>query len=170
MNIIIFGNSGSGKSTLAKRLSAGNNIPHLDLDEVAWQDTSPPERLPIAESEQKIDSFTSSNKSWVIEGCYTSLISHIAESASHLYFLNIPVEQCVENCQRRPWEPHKYKTKQQQDDNLPALIHWVKDYQHRDDEFSHNSHQQFFEKHYGPKTEMTSNTQAVLIPNTIQAK
>lgn len=48
--IVIFGNSGSGKSTLATMYSAKYDLPHLDLDTLAWLNTSPPERKPVEDS------------------------------------------------------------------------------------------------------------------------
>jgi len=74
MRTVIFGNSGSGKSTLASRLAREKNLHHLDLDTIAWQDCSPPTRLPLIESEEKILSFINKSQNWVIEGCYSSLL------------------------------------------------------------------------------------------------
>ncbi|WP_227819924.1 AAA family ATPase [Marinobacterium aestuarii] len=90
--IIIFGNSGSGKSTLAKALCKGEHLSHLDLDLIAWQPTSPPQRKPIAESKQEIDAFISANAAWVIEGCYSDLLELALPAASEIIFLNLPVE------------------------------------------------------------------------------
>ena len=42
--IMSFGNSGSGKSTLAKEYADKFGLAHLDLDSLAWKNTSPPEK------------------------------------------------------------------------------------------------------------------------------
>ena len=123
--ILIFGNSGSGKSTLARRLCETHNLSHLDLDTIAWKPTSPPERKPIEESDQEIQAFTASNETWVIEGCYTDLLKLVEAQSTEIVFMNLPIELCIANARARPWEPHKYKTKQAQDDNLPMLIDWM---------------------------------------------
>lgn len=160
MKIIIIGNSGSGKSTLAGRLANDNGLAHLDLDEIAWQEDHPTTRRSVEDSAQLIDAFTDSHPGWVIEGCYASLIEHAAKRASILYFLNLPVEACVENCRNRPWEPHKYRSKEEQDRNLSMLIDWVQDYFTRDDDFSHASHRRIFDAFAGEKIEYISNRQA----------
>ncbi len=124
--ILIFGNSGSGKSSLAKELSLNASLAHLDLDTLAWRPASPPERAPLAESAKEIVSFAVSNKAWVIEGCYTDLLEIVGSMANELIFLNLSVEQCVNNARRRPWEPHKYESKAAQDNNLEMLIDWIR--------------------------------------------
>ncbi len=160
MRVIVIGNSGSGKSTLAGRLASENGLPHLDLDEVAWQKHHPTTRLSVEASAELIDAFTGCHQDWVIEGCYASLIEYVAKRASKLYFLNLPVQACVENCRNRPWEPHKYRSKDEQDRNLSMLINWVQDYFARDDDFSHASHRRIFDRFEGEKVEFISNRQA----------
>lgn len=50
-----------------------------------------------------------------------------------LIFLNPGVEACVRHCRARPWESHKYPTRDAQDANLAMLIDWVRSYPSRDD-------------------------------------
>lgn len=155
--ILIFGNSGSGKSTLARHLRETRGLAHLDLDTLAWKPTSPPERKPIEESAQKIQEFTTSNKTWVIEGCYTDLLKLVEGQSSEIIFMNLPIELCIANAKARPWEPHKYDTKQAQDYNLPMLIDWIAQYTKRDDTFSYTAHKQFYENYSGNKKMITQN-------------
>lgn len=167
---IIFGNSGSGKSTLAKKLSAENKLAHLDLDTLAWLSTTPPQRKPITDSAKEIAIFTQKYENWVIEGCYSDLLellttkSNIDEvkswvkcTANEMVFLDLPIDTCIKNSEQRPWEPHKYSSKQAQDENLGMLIHWIKDYEKRTDSFSKNSHQALYESFEGKKTTIKSN-------------
>ncbi|WP_333973618.1 AAA family ATPase [Alteromonas mediterranea] len=156
--ILIFGNSGSGKSTLARHLRETRGLAHLDLDTLAWKLTSPPERKPIEESDQEIKAFTASNETWVIEGCYTDLLKLVEAQSTEIVFMNLPIESCIANAKARPWEPHKYDTKQAQDDNLPMLIDWIAQYTKRDDTFSYTAHQQFYESYSGSKRMVTQNT------------
>ena len=134
--IVIFGNSGSGKSTLAKKLNMQFNIAHYDLDNIAWLPTSPPERMPLDQSIKAIEAFTDQNEGWVIEGCYGDLLELVLPAATEVIFLNLPIERCIENARNRPWEAHKYKSKQEQDANLENLINWIQEYESRDDIFS----------------------------------
>ena len=154
--ILLFGNSGSGKSTLASRLS-NSTMAHLDLDSLAWLPSQPPQRMPLAESKVLIDEFTAKNDAWVIEGCYTDLLEILAEDATELVFLNLPIQQCLQNAESRPWEPHKYDSKEAQDANLEMLLGWIAQYEHRDDVFSLAAHTNFYEGFSGTKTCILSN-------------
>lgn len=144
--VLIFGNSASGKSTLAKHLSQRAGMGHLDLDTIAWQPVDPPVRMPLAQARQSIDDFVSSHASWVIEGCYSDLLTLVQDKASEAIFMDLPIELCLANAQARPWEPHKYPSKQAQDANLGMLLGWIADYASRDDEFSQTAHQAFFQQ------------------------
>ena len=155
--IVIFGNSGSGKSTLAHSLCERHGLAHLDLDTIAWLPQPPPQRRPVAASQQDIDAFTGAYRAWVIEGCYSDLLALAAPSATDLIFLDLPVEDCIANARARPWEPHKYPSKADQDANLDMLIDWIGQYQSRQDDFSRAAHQQLFESFTGDKVRYTSN-------------
>jgi len=130
---------------------------HLDLDSLAWLPSQPPRRMPLAESRVLINEFTENNESWVIEGCYTDLLEVLAEKATEVVFLNLPLEHCLQNASIRPWEPHKYATKEAQDANLEMLLDWIAQYEHRDDVFSLAAHASFYEGFSGTKTCIRSN-------------
>ena len=149
--IIIFGNSGSGKSTRAKALCKTHGLSHLDLDTLAWQACTPPKRLPIAESKKQISAFVSAHDNWVIEGCYSDLLALVLSEASKVIFMNLPIELCIKNAKNRPWEPHKYPSKEAQDKNLSMLIDWIAAYDSRDDTFSQQAHSKLYESYQGNK-------------------
>lgn len=156
-NVLIFGNSGSGKSTLAQALSAQEGLQHLDLDSVAWQAESPPQRKPLAESEYEIDAFRDRFKAWVIEGCYADLLELLLPHASEIVFMDLPTSVCIENARSRPWEPHKYPSKTAQDANLPMLEAWIADYETREDVFSKRAHEALYNSFKGPKRTVFEN-------------
>ncbi|MDO6840048.1 AAA family ATPase [Paraglaciecola chathamensis] len=155
--IVIFGNSGSGKSTLAKHLANGLKIAHLDLDTLAWLPTDVPERAPVADSMLSINAFTRTQKNWVIEGCYSDLLSELVEQATELIYMDLPLEACVNNARSRPWESHKYASKEAQDANLPMLIDWIRQYAERSDTFSQAAHNTLFEAYKGKKQRIVEN-------------
>ena len=155
--VLIFGNSGSGKSTLAKNICSTEDISHLDLDILAWKPIAPPERKPLKESETEISSFINSNESWVIEGCYSDLLEIALPFSSEVIFMNLPVEICIENAKNRPWEPHKYDSKEAQDNNLKMLIGWISQYSERNDTFSELAHNRLYERFSGKKNMVTIN-------------
>ncbi|MCB1704759.1 MAG: AAA family ATPase [Halioglobus sp.] len=155
--ILIFGNSGSGKSTLAKTLAGEHGLAHLDLDTLAWLPTSPPQRMPLAESRAAIDAFMAAGDRWVIEGCYADLLAFAAAQAEQAIFMNLPVAACIENARQRPWEPHKYASSAEQDANLDMLIDWIAQYPTRDDVFSEAAHKALYAGFRGDKLMYTSN-------------
>ncbi len=155
--ILIFGNSGSGKSTLAKKLCASEDLAHLDLDTLAWEPVSPPERSPLTVSKLQIAEFINSHQSWVIEGCYTDLLEMVAPESTEIIFMNLPVETCISNARSRPWEPHKYASKEAQDANLEMLTDWISRYAERSDTFSQESHQETYDNYHGKKTMFVRN-------------
>lgn len=155
--IVVFGNSGSGKSTLAKKLCAAQSMAHLDLDTLAWKPTTPPERESLLTSEVKIAEFIDSNSAWVIEGCYADLLELVVPFADELIFMNLSVEQCVENARRRPWEPHKYESKAAQDENLEMLVEWIQQYTVRYDTFSQDAHRRIYDEFSATKRMVVSN-------------
>lgn len=149
--ILIFGNSGSGKTTLAARLANEHNIPHLDLDSVSWASSGV--RKTFADSVSAINSFIQQNESWVIEGCYGSLLEEVAQHCTEMHFLNPGIEACMKNNLQRPWESHKYESKAAQDKNLEMLQNWVKEYENRQDEYSLQHHRTIFAGFNGNKQE-----------------
>jgi adenylate kinase family enzyme len=153
---VIVGNSGSGKSTLALRLALAGGVAHLDLDSLAWEPTIPPQRRIVAESAREICAFMAEHDHWVIEGCYADLFEAPVGRCTRLVFLNPGTEACVANARLRPWEPHKYATKEAQDANLEMLIRWIRDYEARRDEFSLGAHRALFDGFTGEKVELTS--------------
>ena len=154
--IVIFGNSGSGKSTLAKKITKDSVLSHLDLDTLAWQESDSPERREIKDSRYEIDNFLMTNSGWVIEGCYADLLELVISKATKLIFLNPCIDDCIQNCRTRPWEPHKYATMKEQDKNLGLLIDWVRQYETRVDEFSLSAHQALYDHFKGEKIEYLS--------------
>lgn len=155
--ILVFGNSGSGKSTLAKSIASTDGYAHFDLDSIAWLPTPPPERAPIDDSRRHIEQFINEYSDWVIEGCYADLIEIALPEATEMVFLNLSVNDCIANAQQRPWEPHKYPSKELQDSNLKMLIDWIRGYPDRNDACSLAAHEELYSRFEGNKTMRTSN-------------
>lgn len=152
--VAIIGNAGSGKSTLARRLAAELRAPVLDLDRVAWEPGKPAQPRAPAEAVRAVREFCAQHESWVIEGCYGDLVQAVLDSAVELVFLNRSVERCIAQCRARPWEPHKWATKEAQDAHLDCLLEWVRGYATRDDPLSLRAHRRIFDAYTGPKREV----------------
>jgi adenylate kinase family enzyme len=155
VRIAIIGNSGSGKSTLARELGARLELAILDLDGVAWE----PGKIAVARdqtaAESDVAGFCDSYPRWVVEGCYAGLIGTALQRSPVLLFVEPGVDACLSNCRQRPWEPHKYASKQQQDEKLSFLLQWVTDYYRREGDHSLKSHQALYEGYQGAKRKLT---------------
>lgn len=149
--MLIFGNSGSGKSTYARALVAQHDLPHLDLDTIVWEPGRVAVQRPAAAIAASLRTFLDSHDRWVIEGCYGELVQAAAPHCNELVFLDPGREACLANNRQRPWEPHKYATREAQDAMLEPLQAWVSGYYERDDDWSWRRHLALFEAHAGPK-------------------
>ena len=153
MRILIFGNSGSGKSTLARTLAAEHRVVHLDIDSIVWE----PGQIAVQRSAEAIAAslhqFLSEHGAWIIEGCYGELIEAATAHCTELIFLNPGVAACLANNLRRPWEPHKYASIEQQNTMLEALQAWVADYYTRTGPWSYEAHRRIFDAYIGRKVE-----------------
>ena len=154
MRVAILGNSGSGKSALAAALGAVGRTPCLDLDTIAWEPGQSAVPRNEAFARDDVLAFCGSNPNWVVEGCYTTLIEAALEFTPRLVFLNPGLEVCLANCRSRPWEPHKYGSKQEQDKSLQFLLSWVADYYNRAGPLSLQAHRNCFDAYAGPKCEL----------------
>jgi adenylate kinase family enzyme len=155
MRLLVFGNSGSGKSTYARRIASEHAIARLDLDSIVWE----PGRIAVQRSasdiRRSLDDFIAQNEAWVIEGCYGELIEEAAHHSTELIFLNPGLEACLANNRRREWEPHKYKSLDEQNSMLDKLQEWVAGYYTRTDTWSYSAHRRIFDGHAGRKREIT---------------
>ncbi len=97
--------------------------------------------------------FIDAHAAWVIEGCYGDVIRAALPYCSELVFMNPGPEVCLANNGKRPWEPHKYASKEQQDSMLPFLLDWVAQYYQRDDNCSYACHRRLFDSFTGAKSE-----------------
>jgi len=156
MRVLVFGNSGSGKSTYARALAEREHIPHLDLDTIVWEPGQTAVLRPAEAIQASLTEFLDSHGAWVIEGCYGELVEAAASRSTELIFLNPGRDACLANNARRPWEPHKYASAEQQDAMLANLQAWVADYYIRTDQWSYAAHRRIFDAHRGRKIEHTT--------------
>jgi adenylate kinase family enzyme len=151
MKVILLGNAGAGKSTLSQKLIAKHPAARLSLDEVAFQGGA--ERRPLNDSIAEVRRFIAAHESWIIEGCYADIIESILEECEELILLNPGVDACIAHCRARPWEPEKFSSSREQDENLENLIAWVTCYENRQDEYGLPRHRAIFDGFAGSKRE-----------------
>jgi adenylate kinase family enzyme len=113
--------------------------------------------MPISESYVLISEFLSANQKWLVEGSYSDLLELVTTKADEVIFLNVPISTCIANAKKRPWEPHKYQSKEAQDANLDMLIEWISNYTSRNDTFSKVAHEKLYDECQGKQTMYVSN-------------
>ena len=153
MRTLIFGNSGSGKSWRAREMAVQQQVPHLDLDTIVFVPGLIAVTRPRDEAMADLRAFAEGG-SWVIEGCYGDFIEAALPYCTELLFMNPGKEVCLANNGKRPWEPHKYESKEKQDSMLPFLLGWVGSYYEREDPCSYQYHRRVFDGFEGVKREI----------------
>jgi len=154
MKILIVGNSGSGKSWRARALAEQHGLAHLDLDTIYYVPGQIAVQRPMADVLADLQAFFARHPAWVAEGCYGDVIEAALPFCSELVFMNPGKDVCLANNGRRPWEPHKYASKEQQDSMLPFLLDWVAQYYERDDNCSYARHRRLFDSFTGARREI----------------
>ena len=157
MKAIIIGNAGSGKSTLSSEVQLRQHVALLSLDEVAFKTGAV--RRPIDESIAEVKRFIDKNQSWIIEGCYSDIITGVLDHCEELVFLNPGVDKCIAHCRARLWEPGKFESIEEQNENLENLIDWVRQYETRSDEYGLARHRAIYESFQGRKFELKEPSQ-----------
>ena len=129
-----------------------HRLVHLDLDSIGGSraNRGPALSEAIAAS---LRQFLAEHEAWIIEGCYGELIEAATMHCTELIFLNPGLAGCLANNRRRPWEPHKYASIEQQDTMLEALQAWVADYYTRTGPWSYQEHRRIFDSYTGRKVE-----------------
>lgn len=151
MCTVIVGNVGSGKTTLSQAISTVEQIPVLDLDTIYWEKNViavPRARELVLKS---LSQFCVRYPRWVIEGCYGDIIEAALAHQPKLLFLQPGKDVCLSNCRNRIWQPHKYKSKAEQDAYLEVFLPWIASYYERDGPMSLKEHLALFEAYRGPK-------------------
>jgi adenylate kinase family enzyme len=168
MRVAIIGNSGSGKSTLAQRLAAAHSLSAFDLDTVAWEPGKVAVPRSASAAAADVQAFCAVHDRWVVEGCYAGLVQQALEHSPILLFMDPGMEACLSHCRQRPWEPHKYTTKAEQDEKLEFLLSWVREYYSRDGDLSLSAHQALFDAYGGPKRRLTHEVERWFIEDLIR--
>jgi len=154
MRVLLFGNAGAGKTRYAEHLARRHHLAHLDLDGIVWEPGQVAVLRPLARVTADLSRFLDANSRWVIEGCHGELVSLVAADCTELVFMNPGEAVCAANCRARPWESHKFQSKQAQDERLALLLDWVHGYYVRDDDWSLRRHRQLYDGHDGPRREV----------------
>ena len=91
MKIHIIDCSGIGKTYFAKKLSNKYNIPHYDLDNIYWDNSS--EKYGLKTEFEKRDNLLQNileKDAWIVEGIYYKWLEQSFKDADIIYILDLP--------------------------------------------------------------------------------
>ncbi len=96
--VIIIGCPGSGKSTFAKALHEKNGLPLFHLDMMYWNADRTIVEKPVFR--QRL-SEAMTQEAWIIDGNYGSTMELRMQECDTIFFLDYPVEVCLEGVRAR---------------------------------------------------------------------
>lgn len=138
MKIRVIGNSCSGKTTLTSSLSEHFALNKLHLDGIAFIPESDFVRRDDNEMRSDINQFLVGANDWIIEGNYLSVLSEVFIVPDLIIFIDLEVEQSLENYYNRfnefagisrPELPNLIETDQAE------MIEWINEYPSRRDKY-----------------------------------
>ena len=132
MKIHIIGGPGSGKTFLAGKLSRQYGIPHYDLDDIQWDNSSG--SYGTKRNPQERDELLSEilgNDDWIMEGVYYSWCGRCFEDADRIILLEVPRYKYRFRIIRRfiRRKLHLENGKKETLESLSALLRWADKFQ-----------------------------------------
>ena len=102
--VIVIGCPGSGKSTFSRALREITDLPLVYLDQLYWKADrtivdKPVFRARLAEA--------MAGECWIIDGNYGSTMEMRMQAADTVFFLDYPVEVCIEGVRTRMGKPRE---------------------------------------------------------------
>lgn len=97
--VVVIGCPGAGKSTFARKLRDKTNLPLFYLDQI-WHK---PDRTTISDEEfdARLLELLENQDKWIIDGNYYRTLEIRLKQADTIFFLDIPVEDCLQGAQSR---------------------------------------------------------------------
>ncbi|MCR5836432.1 MAG: adenylate kinase [Lachnospiraceae bacterium] len=124
--IIVIGCPGSGKSTFSKALHKTTGIPLYHLDMMYWNKdrTKVQRELFLRKLNEVLD-----QDCWIIDGNYESTMDMRIEKCDAVFFLDYPIELCIEGIMsRRGKERSDMPWVEKPDEIDEGFLEWVKNY------------------------------------------
>lgn len=96
--VLVIGSPGGGKSTFARRLALLSGLPLTHLDMLFWNS----DRTTVSKEEfrRRLDEVLQRER-WLIDGNYSGTMEHRMEKCQTVFFLDFPVETCLEGVRAR---------------------------------------------------------------------
>ena len=134
MKIHIIGGSGTGKTYLAKKISDLYKIPHYDLDDIFWDNTSAAYgvKMPFDKRDKLLKEILLKDN-WVIEGVYFDWVIDSFEVADFIFLMNVSRKNYYYRIIRR-YIYRKLGLEKGKKETLKSLINLLKWTNHYQDE------------------------------------
>ncbi len=100
--VLVIGSPGSGKSTFARRLALVSGLPLTHLDMLFWN--SDRTTVPKEEFRRRLEELLQEDR-WLIDGNFSGTMERRIESCRTVFFLDFPVEVCLEGVRSRFGKP-----------------------------------------------------------------
>ena len=100
--VIVIGCPGSGKSTFSKQLHQMTDLPLFHLDMMFWK----VDKTTVSKEVflQRLNDVLCRDE-WIIDGNYASTMKQRIEACDTIFFLDYPLEVCLEGIQMRKGKP-----------------------------------------------------------------
>lgn len=138
------GNCGSGKSWFSEKLSKRLGITSTDLDNIHWELNGYNLAREKTFAKEMVNQAAAAEQ-WIIEGVYGWLAQETAPRATVLFWLDLPVDECLRNLRRRGIR------RGEDEASFTHLINWAKEYSFRETSSSQIGHNQIFTAFSGYK-------------------
>lgn len=144
VRVLITGNGGSGKTWLGERLSQRLSVPLVRLDDLYWDGAyGGKERDKRVVFDEVVE--RAAQGAWVMEGVYGWLLPAALPRATEFIFLDLPVDECLDNVRRRGNQGGGDETA------FAALLAWIAEYPKRENANSRLAHQRLWDAFGGTK-------------------
>ncbi len=132
MKIHLLGPSGSGTTTLGRELARRLGIPHLDSDDVFWEETDPPfsRRRGRAEREGLLSEFVARSPAWIISGSALEWGDILLEKADLMIWLHLDARVRIQRLIARERERFGKRIDEGNDmhENHREFLQWAERY------------------------------------------
>lgn len=100
--ILVIGSPGGGKSTFSRRLGELSGLPVVHLDQLFWNS----DRTTVTREvfDQRLEKALA-EECWIIDGNYQRTMERRMEQCHTVFFLDYPVETCLEGVRSRFGKP-----------------------------------------------------------------
>lgn len=123
--VIVIGCPGSGKSTFSRQLHEKTGIPLHHLDMMFWNAdrTTVEKSIFLARLQDAME-----QEEWIIDGNYGSTIEKRLQACDTAFFLDYPVEVCLEGIRARRGKPRSDMPWFETDEEDAEFVEFIKNY------------------------------------------